>query len=386
MDTGETLSGAGTISNLALVNNGTIVANGANHLIITPNAGGFTNAGTVNVNSGSFLGLDATAAATAGTNGLTNSGTIGVADSGVLAFADFSNSATTETLVNNGAINVGGSGAGGELELDTTGVQRTFQFTGTGSINLSDNFNNAITGNSGTENLVIGTDQTLQGAGTISNLALVNNGTIITNGTNALNVTPNAGGFTNKGTVTVNSGSEFNVSGSYRQSAGATDVNGTLISTAITVTGGTLNSGGGIVETPSLSNGTSITADSTGFIGVGSGKFMATSGYQQLANGTLDELISGASNFGVISVTGPASFDGTLDVMLENGFIPTVGDQFAFLDFTPGDLSGTFADFLDQIFDNGAEKWGLDYNNSGGDLTLTAEANTTTTTPEPASL
>ncbi|MGH9446995.1 MAG: PEP-CTERM sorting domain-containing protein, partial [Terriglobia bacterium] len=52
----------------------------------------------------------------------------------------------------------------------------------------------------------------------------------------------------------------------------------------------------------------------------------------------------------------------------------------------PGDLSGTFADFLDQMFDNGAEKWGLDYNNAGGDLVLTAKANTTTTTPEPASL
>lgn len=71
---------------------------------------------------------------------------------------------------------------------------------------------------------------------------------------------------------------------------------------------------------------------------------------------------------------------------LENSFTPAVGDKFAFLDFTPGDLTGTFASFLDQPFDNGLEKWMPTYNNTGGDLFLTAVANTISATPEPASL
>ena len=708
-DTGEMLSGAGTISNLALVNNGTILANGTNPLNIEPTANGFTNNGILQVNSGSTLALNLTAAGTAGTTGLTNSGTITVADGGILQLntAGFNGAIT---LNNAGAIQIGGTGAGGTVDLQALNAgSQNFDVTGTGSITLSDNANNRLTGVTGRELLNIGNGQTLSGAGSISNLVVVNNGTIIANGKNPLNIAPstplnssgffnagtvqvnsgstlnaslsatafgtglsnsgvitvanegtlnadlsntiagtgfsnsgtvnvqdggtleftdtahgtaatinnfqgninlgqstgaqlllndggngatfhllstngvfgagkvtmvnstiegatgdetllldfadviegtgaisnlnltsapgnlseivanggtlkinakltnlsggtlnggayqagdtasgilqlpgdvttnsaflifegsgsaitdpseknalaglstnanggnlaidggasltinnsltngspaspsgivqlagggsltvngnltnwgqietgqtegpapvgstinvtgeisnnfrsgdvqdfieldgsgdllNAGSFENSATVSVNSGAKITAGNSYTQTGGSTDVDGTLISPAISVTGGTFASNGGMIETTTLKSGASITADSTGFIGVGSGKFTATHGYQQLANGTLDELISGKSAFGVIDVTGPASLNGTLDVMLENGFIPTVGEQFAFLDFTKGDLTGTFANFLGQTFDNGHEDWDLAYNNA----------------------
>gem|GEM_PF-1835496 len=93
-----------------------------------------------------------------------------------------------------------------------------------------------------------------------------------------------------------------------------------------------------------------------------------------------------STGFGRIDVNGHAALDGTLDVTLENEFIPTVGKEFAFLDFTPDEPSSSFASFLNQTFDNGLEKWALTYNNGGGDVFLTAEANTASPTSEPASL
>lgn len=192
-------------------------------------------------------------------------------------------------------------------------------------------------------------------------------------------------GMTNTGSVKIEPGAELGVTFGYTQSAGSTDVDGTLIASSITVTGGTFTSGGGVIQTQKLSNGILLTADSSGFIGVGTGPFTQSNGYQQVADGTLDELINGKNAFGAISVAGPASLAGTLDVTLGSGFIPVVGDQFAFLDFTPGDLTGTFSSFLDETFDGGLEKWNLTYDNAGGDVFLTAESNAPSPSPEPSS-
>lgn len=724
---GQTLSGAGTINNLQLVNDGSIVANGRNPLIIIPNANGFTNMGVVQVLSGSTLGVNVTQSANAMNVALNNSGIINVQDSAAFELA--SGSATgSALLLNNGSIRIGGEGNGGSLWLNTSSANsQTFTFAGNGSIVLSD-ANNQVTGLTGKEALVLNIGQTLSGAGQFSGLRFVNSGTVIANGHNSLNfeTTPgnssvaslfnqgtilvNAGstlnavvsaatsgmgfenqgaitvanhgtlavdltktsggtGFINGGTITVQdggtlglvdtapgstavinnfqgainigqstgavlaledngqgatfdlmaasggegkgavtlanstiagvsgdetlvndfantiegtgvisnltftnknvvaanggtlainakltnlnggtltggtfeagdtssgilqlpgdvttnsafvlligsgsaitdpngksalanlslnanggnlaidsgaslfinssltngtaaspsgiiqlhnggalsingdltnwgqietgngegnqiagsklnvtgtlinnfragdvedfvdlnaasdvlsagsvqnsakifvgTGAKITVNGAYTQTGGDAEVNGTLMAASITAAGGTIESGGGVIETQSLANGTTITADSRGFIGVGKGAFTSTTGYQQLANGTLDELITNSTNFGTISVTGGAFLNGTLDVTLENGFTPTVGEQFAFLDFTPGDLNGTFASFLDQTFDNGLRKWALTYNNSQGNILLTAETNTASPTPEPASL
>jgi fibronectin-binding autotransporter adhesin len=381
----STIQGSGTISNLIVGNNGTIIAAPGGPLVIKPNVNShgneFVSDGAVRVNAGGDLVLDTTASPSAPFP-VVNLGTIMVNDSGTMEVigtagktVGFANVAATSR---GGAINIGGRGAGGTLKLD--GTKTSFDLTssgGTGTLALSNNANNIITGVTGTETFINDIGETLSGAGTIKNLALVNKGTIIANGTRALDIAPNSGGFTNSGTVQVNAGSKLEVTngGAYKQTAGTTDVNGTLISPSISITGGKLTDAGRL-ETGKLTNLASITASSTGFIGVGSGTFSATHGYQELANGTLDELISGKSAFGVIDLTGAAALNGTLDVTLEKGFVPTVGEQFTFMDFTKGDLTGTFSDFVGRTFDDGAEQWALSYNKTGGDLLLTAETPT----------
>ena len=63
---------------------------------------------------------------------------------------------------------------------------------------------------------------------------------------------------------------------------------------------------------------------------------MGGQGYIQLANGTLGEMIS-MTSFGVINVNGSALLDGTLDILLQGGFNPSVGSTYKFLNFTSGD-------------------------------------------------
>ncbi|MGH9448267.1 MAG: hypothetical protein ACRD3O_21485, partial [Terriglobia bacterium] len=184
-DVGETISGAGTISNLALVNNGTIIANGANALNIEPNSGGFTNNGTLQVNSGSPLA--------------------------------FNIAAGNATVTNNGAINLdSASGTGSSLLIDDAGNMHQLTLSGTGVLTMQpSSLIHGVSGDGFLQN-----NSTIQGAGTISNLFLVNNGTIDANGTAPLvidsnpNTVPEFGlgahngtGFINGGTVEVSAGS-----------------------------------------------------------------------------------------------------------------------------------------------------------------------------------
>jgi hypothetical protein len=416
----STIQGSGTISNLALTNNRAIIANGTLNIntVATGSNTGFTNSGVIDDTGGTLKatltnGASGTGLANSGTiavtiggtffvglahtvtgTGFSNSGTVNVNDGGTLEFQNL-NHGTTATINNfQGNIHLGGARA--TLLLNDSDNAATFNLIATkgssagGTVTL---VNSSIKGVSGDETLVNGAGNTIQGSGKISNLALVNKGTITANGTNPLDVIPNSSGFTNDGTVNIegstlavtgsvtNAGtiqtvkgdpaSKFTVSGTFTN-----DVNGTLI---------LANSGDSAIF-GKLVNGGTIDAVKGAFVGIGDPSFTLTSGCQQLAGATMDELISSPTDFGIMKTSGPAAPGGTLEVTLENGFIPAVGDQFAFMDFTPGDLKGAFSNFAGQTFDNGLEKWGISYNNAGGDILLTAEANTTSRTPEPGSL
>ncbi len=52
-----------------------------------------------------------------------------------------------------------------------------------------------------------------------------------------------------------------------------------------------------------------------------------------------------------------------------------VGSTYTFLNFTPGELSGVFANIENDIFNGGTEMWVVDYNNAGGFVELEAEPN-----------
>ncbi len=80
------IQGSGTISNLTLVNNGTINANAVGALTITPNSGEFTNNGTVNVTGLGGLVINA------GAGAATNSGTMDINSSNLTVRGGFAQS------------------------------------------------------------------------------------------------------------------------------------------------------------------------------------------------------------------------------------------------------------------------------------------------------
>ncbi len=135
------------------------------------------------------------------------------------------------------------------------------------------------------------------------------------------------------------------------------------------------------VSTPHLVNAGSIDVDKQSAFMVGTGT--SGLGYQQFADGILTEAITGQNIGGKITIEGSAILDGTLEVVLENGFIPLVGSSYKFLNFTPGELSGEFANITNDYFNNGTEKWVVNYDGSHGYVELLAVA---AQTPEPGSL
>src|SRR5208337_4449706 len=96
-----------------------------------------------------------------------------------------------------------------------------------------------------------------------------------------------------------------------------------------------------------------------------------------LSNGTLGENITMAG-FGVINVTGAANLamGSTLNILLQNGYDPTNGTMIKFLNFTAGQLTGTFGSILNDTFNNGTQMWVLmnGVMNGVGYLELEAEA------------
>jgi hypothetical protein len=97
-------------------------------------------------------------------------------------------------------------------------------------------------------------------------------------------------------------------------------------------------------------------------------------------------MIASDSDFGSIFSDGPATLDGTLDILLGGDFIPAVGESFTILSFNPGTLSGTFASIENEFFNNGTEQWAVIYDNTDGDLLLTAEAVPPPSVPEPSTM
>jgi hypothetical protein len=92
----------------------------------------------------------------------------------------------------------------------------------------------------------------------------------------------------------------------------------------------------------------------------------------------LDIGISGPETFGMILATGSVALNGELFVNVA-GYNPPVGQEFKFLTFTPGALSGTFS----SVVSNG-ENFAVDYNDAGGYADLIAEGSGGTV-PEPSS-
>lgn len=205
-------------------------------------------------------------------------------------------------------------------------------------------------------------------------LNVSSSGTLIDNGdaqiyTPAINGKPAVPGTVNNaGAVTIGPTGTLDTSGgNYNQSAGSTDLNGTLIANA-TVTGGTFSGSGTVKGSLAVTGGMlqpsdPLTVDGDFTLGL---------------DGAFTEDFSGGTNFGALDVTGLTTLAGTLDINLLDNFFPTNGEQFAILESTGG-LSGSFSTIDGLNFgQGGAGRWTISYSNNT--VTLTAD------TPEPGSL
>jgi hypothetical protein len=254
---------------LVVVNQSTIDATksaSTSALTLQPD-GTFTNTGTLEATGGGSLILDGgTFANTGGTISATSGSNVTLADSvtitgGTLSGAGLytsmdgttlngvTSSVTVEIPSGTGTTLEGTITNTGSLQLNANGnytylyINGNTTLNGNGTIVLSNSQYNYIQGVAGTE-VLTNNGNTIEGAGNIGDglLGLVNNagGTILANQPTELFIQPNASGFTNNGTVQVNTGSLMNVEGT----GALTNFN----SSNDTLTGGTYNINGGELE------------------------------------------------------------------------------------------------------------------------------------------
>ena len=123
----------------------------------------------------------------------------------------------SSALTNNGTITLQSA----SLILNSAGTPTTFTLTGAGTVSMSGNAKNQITGKSGQESLINDVNQTIEGSGTIGNLAsFTNNGTLSSQGAHPLIVSATLtnwdGTGLNGGTYIVNQNLQLNSLGSRR--------------------------------------------------------------------------------------------------------------------------------------------------------------------------
>ena len=315
----NTIRGTGNIGNDLLPgifnsSNGIIQANAGDDLVISAE---LINKGTIQVtgdgvySGSSRLTIDATKATNAGQTAFWNTGgTLSVQSGGDLTIAaPGAPPGSTAVVENDGAITLGGQSPGATLTLN--GTYDNFDLTGSGVLTLQDAGGTGyITGATFSETLINDFGHTIEGAGTIQSLTLINNGTINA-GTiggvptlNPMSIIPNYGGFTNYGTVNVSGGGlivntalnyddlvnqgTFNVTNSTMTVETANQFQGLANSGAINLSSGTLafDDGGTNVVPVVLSGG--------GQISLAGGTVTGVHGTEILSN--MDNIIVGTGS------------------------------------------------------------------------------------------
>jgi autotransporter-associated beta strand protein len=114
--------------------------------------------------------------------------------------------------------------------------------------------------------------------------------------------------------------------------------NGTLTAPTVTLSGGRLV-GSGTLNADVVNGGQVSPGDSAG--GAGAGSITISGTYTQTAAGVLTIDVTGSKAYDQLSVAGPATLDGTLDIRLLNAFLPGLGASFPVLTFSSA--TGTIA-------------------------------------------
>jgi hypothetical protein len=155
------------------------------------------------------------------------------------------------------------------------------------------------------------------------------------------------GDLSNSGTLTVgpavdaNGASSLTLNGNYNQTAGLTQIDGSLT----IPNGGVFNLSGGTLKGTGTISGSIINTGGTVSPGDSPGVLSITGNYSQDSSSELDILITGpnpGTDYSALNMTGSATLDGTLSLLFPNGFTPGVGQTFTILTASGG-VSGKFA-------------------------------------------
>ncbi len=291
-------------------------------------------------------------------NGATINGAVG----GKTAFYE-SSTADAATLIANGGTN-GGRGGAIFFEDHSTGGRARIEVFGNGFLDISGHLGRpgvtigSIEGDGdaflGANNLTVGSNNlstTFSGViqdggedgGTGGALTKIGSGTLILSGAN-----------TYTGNTNVKNRGVLQVDGSINSN---TSVHGhSVLAGNGTIYGNVINTDLGIVRPG-------------GALGA-PGVLTVVHNYTQAQYATLMIQIAGTSagQFSVLDVMGNASLNGILDPVLLNGFVPTIGDSFTFLNYAS--FTGGFSHIKHQIFNNGTEQWSVIYQNNSAILTV----------------
>jgi fibronectin-binding autotransporter adhesin len=362
LTTANTIEGSGTISNLGIVNTGTIEATQSTALIILPSSSGLNNEGTLSVSAGDTMQIGTSAGgALLNFSGTTLTGGTYTVD-GTLKFGASGTSVVTDaatiTLTGAGAKILDFAAQNVLTDLATITTAGSFTISSGANFTTAGNFTNdgkltantgstfTVTGtlsnfNSTTDTLTAGTytvggklefagadivkdaaNITLEGTGEIENSTSSTNGlanlnTITAAGSFTLATKANfttVGNLTNNGKLTVNTASTLTVTGDLTNFNSSTE---TLSSGTYTV-GGTLEFSGANIVT----NAANLTVSgSTAKILNGT-----TNGLANFANNTGSFTLTGNANL----TTGSSAFTNSDSLTVTKGSDLTVGGGNAY--------------------------------------------------------
>ena len=376
------LTGFGSVFQFAggatLTNGGIVNANSAIGNTLGISTDSFVNTGTAEATNGGILTL-------AGNTTTTNSGALNATGAGSVVSIAGAFTGTGNNLItaaSGGQVQVNGASLLGTINtspttaliFNTSGANNLNNTTVNGNLDLAtntnafvhlfntDTVNGAIslgTSGSGTgigidnnvANLVLGSKGSLTGFGSVFQFAggatLTNGGTVNANSAgNTLGISTD--NFTNTGTTEVQNGATLSVAGNttttdsgnilvaqggtatfanpnLTQTAGLTQVNGTL-NASPTLTGGTL-SGSGTINGNVTNTGGTVSAGSP------FGTLAVNGTFSQASSGTLDVMFSSTQN-NLLAATGAVTTGGMLSVLYSGTGPFTAGSApFTFLDY-----------------------------------------------------
>jgi hypothetical protein len=407
----HTIEGFGRLQYLTLNNEGLVDANAAGSAIQINPAGALNsvmNTGTMQASDGGTLRFGGATIAntgpaaliqaldgstvelhsttiTGGTLATNGSGLIEVELSGdnVLDGVTLSGGSQLRVMSDGGVILRGTMTNHGTVEqLGATSFQENVTLAGNGVWRIG--LNQILSSSSSNRTLTNETAHTIEGFGSLRNLALNNKGLISANvaATNldlipdqfSINFVTNTGVMraTNGGTLGLNGSTYTNTGGTFEALNGSTlQMTGAVFtnSSAGTLSGGTyrsIDAGAGATMTlagpavTTIASGTTVELSGAGPTMTFGGTNLAASlttnsgtlklsndhemslthSYTQTASGALQVEVASLTNVGKLNSTGSATLAGQLGVLLGSGFMPAFSDIFTILD--AASLSGTF--------------------------------------------